>query len=53
MIKDSLIEKLEKLENDEKELAMIVIDAIDKDRQIQTIEDSLIDKINELINKGV
>ena len=53
MIKKNLIDKLEKLNEEERELAMILIDAIDKDRTSQTIEDALIDKINELIVKGV
>ena len=53
MIKENLIEKLKQLGEVERELAMVVIDAVDKERTNQVIEDILIDKINEITSKGV
>jgi hypothetical protein len=51
MLKENLLSKLESLDEYDKELAMLVIEMVDHDKEIQIIQDKLIDKINQRITE--
>ena len=51
MLKENLLKKLHSLDEDDKELALMVIEMVDQAKEIQIVQDILIDKINHKIKE--
>ena len=51
MLKENLLKKLQSLDENDKELALLVLELVSQDKEIQIIQDKLTDKINQRISE--